>query len=180
MPKYKSAQGVLKPLKDCPPSIGWGYGHSPVLKDKCYATLAVAWGPLVQLYILNDVTDESQAFIDDGYYFLQPAQASAETSRTSATSDLNRSKDALPGDGRVSDYAQQASNNPDFMRSHNEPRKSITTTTFQSQRDALEHDNPYEQPGSNNSSRFEVLNQERLSLSHSRESHYGREASPFE
>jgi len=38
--------------------------------------------------------DEQQAFIEDGYYIIQSAQTSAETSRTSATSDLNRSKEA--------------------------------------------------------------------------------------
>lgn len=58
MPQYRSAEGDLKPLKGCLPSISWGYGHSPVMKDKCYATLAVAWGPLVQLFVLNDVMDE--------------------------------------------------------------------------------------------------------------------------
>ena len=38
---------LLSELKDCLPAINWGYGHSPVFKDRCYATLAVAWGPLI-------------------------------------------------------------------------------------------------------------------------------------
>ena len=29
------------------PSMSWGYGHSPALKDKCYSILAIGWGPLV-------------------------------------------------------------------------------------------------------------------------------------
>jgi hypothetical protein len=29
------------------PSISWGYGMSPVLKDRPHSMLAVAWGPLI-------------------------------------------------------------------------------------------------------------------------------------
>ena len=58
-PKFLSSggEGDVKDLKKCTPSLTWGYGHSPVLKDKCYATLVVAWGPLIQLYVLNDLGD---------------------------------------------------------------------------------------------------------------------------
>ena len=53
--------------------MSWGYGYSPVMKDKCYAQLVVAWGPLIQLYVLNDLLDDSsQKFIDDGYFVLMP------------------------------------------------------------------------------------------------------------
>ena len=41
------------------PSICWGYGHSPALKDKCYSILAIGWGPLIQLCVLNDIYSEN-------------------------------------------------------------------------------------------------------------------------
>ena len=50
----------------------WGFGHSPVFKDKCYSTLAVGWGPLIQLHVLNDVMDADSTFFDDGYHILAP------------------------------------------------------------------------------------------------------------
>lgn len=50
----------------------WGFGHSPGLFDKCYATLVVAWGPLVKLFILKDIMNETENnFLEDGYYVLQ-------------------------------------------------------------------------------------------------------------
>lgn len=51
--------------------MSWGYGHSPVFKDKCYAYLIIGWGPLLQSFILNDVMEQDQIFFDDGYYVLQ-------------------------------------------------------------------------------------------------------------
>ena len=49
----------------------WGYGQSPFFKDRIYATLAVGWGPLIQLFVLNDVTDKDNVFFEDGYVVLQ-------------------------------------------------------------------------------------------------------------
>jgi len=46
-PKYKSAINEIKELNSVLPSITWGYGHSPMMKDKCYATLVIGWGPLI-------------------------------------------------------------------------------------------------------------------------------------
>lgn len=60
----------LRELDGIQPSITWGYGHSPVMKDKCYATLVIAWGPLIQMYILNDLNDLDQVFMEDGYIVL--------------------------------------------------------------------------------------------------------------
>ena len=58
-PKFKPStyeqDHLINDLNDCLPAITWGHGHSPVFKDKCYATLAIAWGPLIQLFILNDI-----------------------------------------------------------------------------------------------------------------------------
>jgi hypothetical protein len=34
-------------LQGCMPAIIWGYGHSPMFKDKCYASLVIGWGPLI-------------------------------------------------------------------------------------------------------------------------------------
>lgn len=50
--------------------MSWGYGHSPVFKDKCYAYLIIGWGPLLQTFILNDVMEPDQIFYDDGYYII--------------------------------------------------------------------------------------------------------------
>lgn len=55
----------------CLPSMNWGFGHTPVFKDQSYATLAIGWGPLVQLTTLFDITDtEGQIFYDDGYILI--------------------------------------------------------------------------------------------------------------
>ena len=70
---------MLSELKGCLPAITWGHGHSPKLKDKCYATLAVAWGPLIQLFILNDILNkEGEIFIDDGYVILESEDLSED------------------------------------------------------------------------------------------------------
>lgn len=58
-------------MQNCLPSITWGYGHSPIFKNKCYATIVVAWGPLIQMYVLNDLRSKDEAFIADGYHILQ-------------------------------------------------------------------------------------------------------------
>lgn len=42
-----------------------------MMKDKCYATLVIGWGPLIQMYVLNDITDQKQTFIEDGFYIIQ-------------------------------------------------------------------------------------------------------------
>ena len=55
----------------------WGFGHSPVFKDKCYSTLAVGWGPLLQIYVLNDVMDPDATFFADGHYVLAPERQRA-------------------------------------------------------------------------------------------------------
>ena len=55
--------------------MSWGYGYSPIMKDKCYANLVVAWGPLIQQYVLNDLLDKDQTFIDDGYIVMMPTLA---------------------------------------------------------------------------------------------------------
>jgi hypothetical protein len=73
---YESPQAdTPKRLIDSMPAMAWGFGHSPVFKDRTYAELAVAWGPLVQLTTLLDVMDEKgQVFFDDGYVLLDEPQ----------------------------------------------------------------------------------------------------------
>ena len=51
--------------------MSWGFGHSPVFKDKCYSFLNIGWGPLIQILVLNDVMDQDQVFFDDGYCILK-------------------------------------------------------------------------------------------------------------
>lgn len=76
-PQYKLASSAeLRDLEGCHPALEWGYGHSPALKDKCYATLAVGWGPLVQLFVLNNLVDERQIFIEDGYVVMSNVDGS--------------------------------------------------------------------------------------------------------
>lgn len=62
----------MQELLNCLPSMCWGFGHSPVFKDKCYSTLAVGWGPLIQIYVLNDVMDPDATFFADGHHILLP------------------------------------------------------------------------------------------------------------
>lgn len=74
-PQYKNPNSLeLRELEGVHPALEWGYGHSPALKDKCYATLAVGWGPLVQLFVLNNLVDERQIFIEDGYVVMNNQQ----------------------------------------------------------------------------------------------------------
>lgn len=92
-PLYRSAQteGEDRELEDCYPALQWGYGLSPALKDKCYATLVVAWGPLVQLYVLNNLLDDSgNVFIEDGYTVL-PSSGEAPLSSVSAAGSVTLS-----------------------------------------------------------------------------------------
>lgn len=73
-PNSPAESGECCILEGVVPQVTWGYGHSPIMKDKCYATLAVAWGPLVQLFVVNDLNNIEEPLIDDGHYLLQPNQ----------------------------------------------------------------------------------------------------------
>lgn len=63
------------------PSMSWGYGHSPILKDKVYSLLAIGWGPLVQLFVLNDIKAQTDKIFIDGYYLLKKADEDEFTMR---------------------------------------------------------------------------------------------------
>jgi hypothetical protein len=52
------------------PCISWGFGQTPVLKDRPHTLLAVAWGPLIQLMVLIDHEMTDQPFVQDGYHIL--------------------------------------------------------------------------------------------------------------
>lgn len=92
------------------PSLTWGYGHSPVFKDKCYATLVVAWGPLIQLYVLNDIM-EKMAFYEDGFHILQPDVPSFDGDTSSGQLN-NKSKGSLDRSGQELSRSQIEEVNP--------------------------------------------------------------------
>lgn len=50
------------------PYLHWGYGLTPCYRDRTYPLLAIAWGKVIQLYVLNDIEDTSNPLIPDGYY----------------------------------------------------------------------------------------------------------------
>jgi len=71
-PNEDSPEEDYKALENVLPSITWGYGHSPIFKNKCYATIVIAWGPLIQMYILNDLRSKTETFIADGFHIIEP------------------------------------------------------------------------------------------------------------
>ena len=88
---YKSAIGEVKEMDDVLPALTWGYGYSPMMKDKCYANLVVGWGPLIQMFVLNDITYEKQSFISDGFFVIQHENQFIESSIIENHSNLNQS-----------------------------------------------------------------------------------------
>lgn len=52
------------------PQISWGYGMSPVLKDRPHSLLAIGWGPVIQLAVLIDHEETDNPFILDGFYIV--------------------------------------------------------------------------------------------------------------
>eukprot|EP00347_Sterkiella_histriomuscorum_P012402 403368713 len=70
---FNKSANELQDFKARVPSLSWGYGHTPAIKDKAHSILAIAWGPLVQLVVLFDSigTDDMQPFITDGYYVIR-------------------------------------------------------------------------------------------------------------
>lgn len=78
-PVYFNIQvGQYRELKNCQPSICWGYGHSPVFKDQCYSTMVIGWGPLIQIYVLNDIMDANACFFGDGHHVIIPEADKAQ------------------------------------------------------------------------------------------------------
>jgi len=68
----ENAGGIVSFARE-PPCIAWGYGRTPCFKDRTYSLLAIAWGSLVQIVILNQLDDESgNEFFLDGHYILAP------------------------------------------------------------------------------------------------------------
>ena len=53
------------------PSLSWGNGMSPLLKDQPHSILAVGWGPLIQLAVLIDSEENDKPFILDGFYIVR-------------------------------------------------------------------------------------------------------------
>ena len=85
-PPYITNQAISKvaQIADCYPSLDWGYGHSPIFKDRMYSILAIGWGPLVQICVLNDIYNIEYAFIDDGWLVMEdPSQDDSSLSEKS-------------------------------------------------------------------------------------------------
>lgn len=95
-PKFlASQQKEITDLTGILPSLCWGHGHSPVFKDKCYATLAVGWGPLIQLLVLNDVLETESMFFEDGFFILQPPDENAAKTAAQLKADEQKARDEL-------------------------------------------------------------------------------------
>lgn len=65
----------MVPLMPRIPQLAWGYGKTPIFKDRVYSLLAIAWGPMIQLVMfreLHEAGDETAIMID-GHYFLPPS-----------------------------------------------------------------------------------------------------------
>jgi hypothetical protein len=68
---YNAENGNYDPfLPYSVPSLGWGHGMSPVLKERSHSMLAIGWGPIVQLVVLIDEVENDRPFILDGYYIV--------------------------------------------------------------------------------------------------------------
>ncbi len=52
------------------PPICWGFGMTPVLRDKPHSILAIAWGPIIQLAVLIEQEDLKNPIVQDGYYIV--------------------------------------------------------------------------------------------------------------
>jgi len=68
---FNQAANDFERFNPLTPALTWGFGHSPVLKDRPHSMLAVGWGPLVQLIVLIDDQETDAPFIQDGYYILR-------------------------------------------------------------------------------------------------------------
>jgi len=68
----ENIQGIVSFANE-PPCIAWGYGRTPCFKDRTYALLAISWGCMIQLVILNELSNaQGNDFFLDGHYILAP------------------------------------------------------------------------------------------------------------
>lgn len=62
--------------------MAWGFGMTPRYNYQVFSLLAVAWGPLIQLYVylqFDADPDKNEDFDADGHYILAAAHtANAE------------------------------------------------------------------------------------------------------
>lgn len=73
---YNRIKNSVENFKPVVPSLSWGHGMTPVLKDRPHSLLAIAWGPLIEIVALIDHEDTDKPFITDGYYILKYIESS--------------------------------------------------------------------------------------------------------
>lgn len=44
---YNKSTNELSDFKPRVPSLSWGYGNTPAIRDRAHSILAIAWGPLI-------------------------------------------------------------------------------------------------------------------------------------
>jgi hypothetical protein len=70
-------------------NLAWGYGRTPGFKDETFVLLAVAWGPLIQLVVVNDIgSKHNEDFFEDGYYFIAPNTVMERTDGNQELADI--------------------------------------------------------------------------------------------
>ena len=73
-PQRYPSQNVedVYPIMSQLPILAWGFGRTPRYNFQSFPLLAIAWGPLVQLVVLKDVsgTEPNSDFELDGYYLV--------------------------------------------------------------------------------------------------------------
>lgn len=59
------------------PCVAWGFGKTPRYNFEVFPLLAVAWGPLIQLFIFKQFDGDpaqNDDFDVDGHYVIAPAR----------------------------------------------------------------------------------------------------------
>lgn len=80
---YNPITKSFEEIGPCPPSTSWGFGMSPLLRDRPHSLLAVAWGPLIQLVVLIDHENSANPFVRDGFYILKTVASEGSPLRKS-------------------------------------------------------------------------------------------------
>lgn len=69
---FNKESNIYEPFRPSSvPAIAWGFGMSPLLKDRPHSMLAIGWGPLITLIVIIDHEEADQPFVLDGYYIVR-------------------------------------------------------------------------------------------------------------